>query len=172
MIKDIDNKLTWSYEEKVKDFVKPEVAVLNMSNNKKDFAINALFERGLVKTCDSKTLPYEDKSFKLIINRESEFDLNEVHRCLMKNGYFITEQIGGSDFFSPSDSMYNLENVREEFIENGFRVLYQNQCYPELSFKELEKDEQEKLKAFSNLKFKAHRFIIIAKKVERENESK
>ena len=43
----------------------------------------------------SAPLPFDDRSFDIVINRHSEFDSAEVERCLRPGGVFVTQQVGG-----------------------------------------------------------------------------
>ncbi len=144
----IDNtNLPWVYEEKVKEFIKPEVTVLNIGQSDES-DINYQIDKDLLKICSEIKLPFDDGSFKLVINKFNEYNLEEVVRVLTKNGYFITEEIGSSDFMAENISEnFNLENEREKFIKQGLKIIYENQFYFKLSPKKT-----------------IHRFILIVKK--------
>ena len=53
-----------------------------------------------VKYYDSEKempLPFPDDSFDLVIDRHESYDLSEVRRVLKKNGFFVTQQVGGEN---------------------------------------------------------------------------
>ncbi len=141
-----NSNLPWNYEEKVKEFIKPDVTVLNIGDL--DDEINHLIHNDLLTICNKIKLPFENGSFKLVLNKNKEYDLSEIIRVLTKNGYFILEQVGSSDFTAQELSpLYNLENEREKIIKSGLRIIYENQFYIKISPKKT-----------------IHRFIIITKK--------
>ena len=152
------------------------------------------------KSDDNKPLPFEDGSFDLVINRHEFYDLNEVKRVLKKGGHFITQQVGArnaenlSSFFCPSftraDVLFNLENQVPLFEAAGFRVVYKNQFYPQMKFKDVgalcyhaknipwefpdfsvenSKEKlfllQNKLEEQGEIILNEHRFILVAKKI-------
>ncbi len=178
MIFPVKPKLPWDYTKRLIEFVKPNtnLLIMNIENEEftlsldHDFAFTAvtaykdsecanLLERyGIcVKEAGTK-LDFEDETFDLVLNYQSEYDANEVKRVLKKGGHFITEQIGARDMeelegFKPKiDASYNLENKSAELKNLGFKTVYTNQAYPIL---ETESNE-----------YKLHRFIIVAKKMK------
>ncbi len=53
-----------------------------------------------VKVCrvdDDESLPFEDETFDLVINRHESYSVREVKRILKKKGTFITQQVGGQN---------------------------------------------------------------------------
>ena len=43
---------------------------------------------------DVSRLPFEDRSFDLVINRHGDFDAGELYRVLKPGGAFVTQQVG------------------------------------------------------------------------------
>ena len=97
-----------------------------------------------VKYYDSEKgvpLPFPDDSFDLVIDRHESYDLSEVRRVLKKNGFFVTQQVGGENDlplvkrlcqgFSGSFVGFNLENELPRFRQAGFRVMRSDQAYVE-----------------------------------------
>lgn len=100
--------LPWSYEQKVKDFLKPGVRRLDISG---EWDITA---------CESG-------SFDLVTSYNTGYDLGEVVRVLRKGGFFVTQQIGGRN--RPDMPAYNLENEGPKLEAAGFRMMYSHQAY-------------------------------------------
>ena len=80
-------------------------------------------------------------AFDLVIDRHESYDLSEVRRVLKKNGFFVTQQVGGENDlplvkrlcqgFSGSFVGFNLENELPRFRQAGFRVMRSDQAYVE-----------------------------------------
>ncbi len=58
---------------------------------------------------DDHHLPFEDRTFKLIINRHEYFDAHELVRLLKPSGVFITRQVGGLDNLELNQVLENEE---------------------------------------------------------------
>ena len=92
-------------------------------------------------------LPFEDNTFDIIINRHESFDINEVRRILKTNGIFITQQVGGKNNeilskalikgFKPLYSDNTLDNNLKKLENNLFEILYANEYFPYLRFKDI-----------------------------------
>jgi SAM-dependent methyltransferase len=59
----------------------------------------------VVAVDDSEKLPFSDREFDLVLNRQSGYDRKEVFRILQNNGVFFTQQVSGD----------NLQDLVEEF---------------------------------------------------------
>ena len=92
-------------------------------------------------------LPFEDNAFDIVINRHESFDINEVRRILKTNGIFITQQVGGKNNeilskalikgFKPLYSNNTLDNNIKKLENNLFEILYANEYFPYLRFKDI-----------------------------------
>lgn len=92
-------------------------------------------------------LPFEDNTFDIIINRHASFDINEVMRILKPNGIFITQQVGGKNNeilsktlikgFTPLYADNTLDNNLKNLENNLFEILYSNEYFPSLRFKDI-----------------------------------
>jgi len=49
------------------------------------------------KIKDDNNIPFQNEEFDLIINRHESYSEKEVRRVLKNGGYFITQQVGGSN---------------------------------------------------------------------------
>ncbi|MEG0307596.1 MAG: class I SAM-dependent methyltransferase [Clostridium sp.] len=92
-------------------------------------------------------LPFEDNSFDMIINRHGSYDIAEVRRILKPNGVFITQQVGDKNnevlskaLIKDFKSQYpgnTLEVALNEASKNFFDILYSNEYFPKLRFKDV-----------------------------------
>ena len=92
---------------------------------------------------DDKKLPLKDEQFDLIINRHESYCPYEVIRLLKKGGFFITQQVGGTNDLelnrflgSPINNVtveyqhWNLAFAINELKETGFHIIQQKECFP------------------------------------------
>ncbi|GKU30316.1 class I SAM-dependent methyltransferase [Clostridium folliculivorans] len=96
---------------------------------------------------DDSELPFKDEAFDMIINRHESFDIKEVKRLLKPNGIFITQQVGCRNNeglskalikdFKPPFSKHTLDNNLKEIEKNFFEVLYAQEFFPYLRFKDI-----------------------------------
>ncbi len=96
------------------------------------------------KESDGIMLPFEDKSFDLIINRHGEYDINELYRVLKPGGLFITQQVGRDNdkelikLLLP-DALYTplgstLKDQVSMFNKVGFSIIKQQEAYRPIHF--------------------------------------
>ena len=163
--------LPWDYPQVVREFLRPGVRLLDMGTGGGELLLTlghpyaltsvtegwepnlALCQKKLaplgitVKYYDSEKgmpLPFPDDSFDLVIDRHESYDLSEVRRVLKKNGFFVTQQVGGENDlplirrllpgYPGSFVGFNLENELPKFRAAGFRVLQSLQSYGEGRF--------------------------------------
>ncbi len=164
-----EEMLPWCYEEKVKAFLKPQVKLLDMDTGGGEFLLSLQHPYSLtavtesyppnvehcqkwlaplgiqvVKADSGGILPFAENQFDVVINRHGAYQIEEIKRVLKPNGFFITQQVGGSnarelssflcDHFNPQFPRHNLENESQRFTQAGFRLMYQNQSYPKIRF--------------------------------------
>lgn len=96
---------------------------------------------------DDSELPFEDNTFDIVINRHESFDIKEVERILKSNGIFITQQVGGKNNevlskalikdFTSSYEDNTLDNNLKKLEDNLFDILYANEYFPYLRFKDI-----------------------------------
>lgn len=117
-----ENDLPWNYEEIVRNYLKPEMKLLDIDTGGGEFLLSLghpyhnlaatenyspnveLCKRKLIplgidfrKADAEKILPFDDQSFDLIINRHGNFKPDEIWRVLKNGGLFITEQVGAEN---------------------------------------------------------------------------
>lgn len=93
---------------------------------------------------DDKNLPFDDNTFDIVINRHTSFDVGEVNRILKNRGYFITQQVGGSnntdlskkliDSYIPKFPEHDLKHNHELLIKNNFDILFEDEVYNQSKF--------------------------------------
>lgn len=159
----VEAPLPWDYKQKVLDFLKPQSVILDMGTGGGEFLLSLrhpflqtsvteswqpnfeLCEKKLAplgitvrKTEEDKPLPFADNSFDLVLNRHDSYDVNEVRRVLKPGGYFITQQVGGSNNLrlrallgnnKTAMPSFNLENELLRFKTAGFTVNFCDQAY-------------------------------------------
>jgi SAM-dependent methyltransferase len=93
---------------------------------------------------DYGTLPFENESFDIVINRHGSYDVSEVRRVLREGGIFITEQIGEQngnafserliDDYSSSFAGWNLDNCSNALKDAGFHIDTACENFPAMRF--------------------------------------
>lgn len=154
----------WDYKKKLQEFIKPETRLLDMGTGGGEFLLSLghnlkltsvtegyppnlelckkrLEPMGItVKGVDDEgILDFPDNSFDLVINRHEFYNLQEVKRVLKPNGFFITQQVGGTNnlslskalmpSFEPAMPDFNLENENLRFKQAGFHIMSRDQSY-------------------------------------------
>ncbi len=161
----VSSPLTWSYHSEILKYIRKVDSVLDMGTGggeffsllepfpEKTYATEAYAPNypiakkkleplgvKVVKIEEGGNLPFEDKSFELIINRHEEYSSKEVYRILTDDGIFLTQQVGGTNdnwlrefFLGDVISEYqewNLEFAKTELQNNGFKLLQAMECFP------------------------------------------
>lgn len=164
-----ENDLPWDYEKLVRQYLNSNMSIMDYDTGGGEFllSLNHPFDKTSategyapnVKLCNDKLLPlgihfkecndpsripFEDKSFDLIINRHGDFDAKEFFRLLRCNGIFITEQVGGDNdrdlvemVLPGTDKPFphlNLTEQRRNFENAGFEVVMAEEAYRPIKF--------------------------------------
>ena len=90
------------------------------------------------------TLPFEDNSFDMVINRHGDFNAKEIYRVLKTNGLFITQQVGAENDRElvellcgetelPFPEQY-LRTASRKFEDAGFTILRGEECFRPIRF--------------------------------------
>lgn len=159
----------WDYREKIEDFLKPHSRILDMGTGGGEFLLSLRHPYHLTSVTEGwrpnyelcmehlkplgidvhflendDTLPFADDTFDIVLDRHEAYNLSEVSRVLKRNGYFITQQVGGRNNYSLSQKLikgyrsampaFNLENEVQRFRQAGFSVRYRNQSYRQTVF--------------------------------------
>ena len=163
--------LPWDYCQRVKEFLRPGVRLLDMGTGGGEFLLGLHHPFGLTSVTEGWApnlelcrrrlaplgitvreygseqggpMPFADDSFDLVLSRHESYDLQEVRRVLKRDGFFVTQQVGGENNrpliqrlclgFSGNYVGFNLERELPRFREAGFRVMNSNQAYLEGRF--------------------------------------
>ena len=116
--------LPWDYRERVREFLRPGVRLLDMGTGGGELLLTLRHPYELTSVTEgwapnvelcrkrleplgitvreydserSEPMPFDDDSFDLVLNRHESYDLTEVRRVLKKNGFFLTQQVGGRE---------------------------------------------------------------------------
>ena len=187
------DSLPWDYREKVREFLRPGVRLLDMGTGGGELLLTLghpyeltsvtegwapnlelcrkrLEPLGItVREYDSERgmpLPFEDNSFDLVINRHESYDLSEVRRVLKSNGFFLTQQVGGEN---NRPLIRRLCPGEGRFLDVG-AVVFQASVspweFPDFSVDRCQKallQLQDQLERLGFIPTLEHRFLIVAK---------
>ncbi|NSW53496.1 MAG: class I SAM-dependent methyltransferase [Anaerolineae bacterium] len=88
----------------------------------------------VVQRGEDGSLPFDDGTFDLVINRHGSYTPAELFRVLLPGGIFLTQQVGGNnaiglnEFLSPgilpeySGEAFSILNMADDLRQAGFRV--------------------------------------------------
>ncbi len=90
------------------------------------------------------TIPFEDASFDIVINRHGDFNAGEIYRVLKPDGVFVTQQVGAENdrelaellcgvTESPFPEQY-LDITADKFREAGFTILRGEEAFRPIKF--------------------------------------
>lgn len=149
--------LPWDYKTIIQDNLKEDMMILDYDTGGGEFllSLNHPFQNTAAtegyppnvelckgkllplginfKACsDCTTIPFDDESFDMIINRHGDFNAKEAYRLLKKGGLFITEQVGEEndrdlvEMVLPNTAIpfpgLNLKEQVKGFEEAGFSI--------------------------------------------------
>lgn len=163
------DNLPWDYREIILKYLKPSDKLLDMGTGGGEFLltlnhpyhltsvtesyppnVQLCFDKlsplgiEVKQTFDDKKLSFDDSTFDIVISRHESFDVSEVNRILKSGGYFITQQVGGSnntdlskkliDNYIPKYPEYDLKHTRALLINNNFDILFEDEVYNQTKF--------------------------------------
>ena len=164
-----ENDIPWDYEKVIRGYLTDDMKILDMDTGGGEFLLSlghpyentaategyppnveicrdTLVPLGIdLRECtDVSSLPFEDGSFDMIINRHGSFDPKEISRVLRKGGLFITQQVGCDndrdlvisvlpDAPVPFPDM-KLSVQKQAFAEAGFSILRGEEHYGAINF--------------------------------------
>lgn len=166
---DVENDLPWNYEKIVRNYLSYSKQIMDYDTGGAEFLLSLnhpydmtsategykpnvelckerLLPLGVnFKECsDPKNIPFRDCSFDLMINRHGNFEPNEIHRLLKKDGIFITEQVGGDNDRDLVDMVLpktpkpfphlNLSTQRVNFEKVGFQIINTEEAFRPIKF--------------------------------------
>lgn len=90
------------------------------------------------------TMPFDDDSFDIVINRHGNYNADELYRVLKPKGLFITQQVGSDndrelvELLCPgSTKMFATANLKKQsqiLANAGFRILMGEEAYRAIRF--------------------------------------
>jgi ubiquinone/menaquinone biosynthesis C-methylase UbiE len=89
------------------------------------------FEVEVIFTDETRKVPFDDKSFDLVLNRHSGFNVSELARLIKSGGVFFTQQVDGPDDEKSLAREFGVENkwpentlkvVVKKLEQNGFEI--------------------------------------------------
>jgi SAM-dependent methyltransferase len=165
---DEDNALPWDYKKIIKAHLKPEMKILDIDTGGGEFVLSLghdphnisvtenyepnfilckekLSPLGItVVKASASSLPFEDESFDLILNRHGDLCPKEIFRVLKEDGLFITQQVGAYNdrelvrLILPKAKIpfpdQILSTKAAEFESEGFEILEENEAYHLMRF--------------------------------------
>lgn len=165
----VSDNLPWDYREIILKYLKPSDKLLDLGTGGGEFLLtlnhpynltsvtesyppnvelcyNKLSPLGIEvkQTYDDNYLPFDDNTFEIVISRHESFDAGEVNRILKSGGYFITQQVGGSnnidlskkliDNYIPNCPEHDLNHNRNLLLMKNFDILFEDEVYNQTKF--------------------------------------
>lgn len=163
------NDLPWNYREIILSLLKPDMKLLDIDTGGGEFLLSLGHPHGNTAATEAYppnvqlcrevllplgidfrfgdgggTLPYDDESFDIIINRHGDFNAVDIYRMLKPGGYFITQQVGAENDRElvelllgktplPFPEQY-LSIASQKFREAGFCILHSDECFRPIRF--------------------------------------
>ena len=153
--------LSWSYRNKVKAAMTGKHSLLDMGTGGGEFLsslvplpeftcategyepnISVARERleplsvKVYQVYDDVSLPFEDETFEVVINRHESYSAGEVKRVLKNEGIFVTQQVGGLNdkelnelLGAPRFELYDwdLKTAVSSLTESGLEIVEQRE---------------------------------------------
>ena len=98
----------------------------------------------LRECADAAHIPFEDRSFDIVINRHGDFEPKELKRILKPGGMFITQQVGDRndrdlvEMVLPDTAVpfagRNLKVQAKAFEDAGFEILHKDEAFMPIRF--------------------------------------
>ena len=117
-----ENDLPWDYKQIVLSYLKEDMELLDIDTGGGEFLLSLhhpyhnmsategyppnvlLCERTLLplgidfkEMSQYDSMPFDDNSFDIIINRHGNYNVEELYRVIKPNGLFITQQVGSDN---------------------------------------------------------------------------
>ena len=166
---DQDLDLPWDYRQIIKQYLHGDMKILDYDTGGGEFLLSlehpfdktaategyppnaelcreTLLPLGIdFRECNNPaSIPFEDESFDMILNRHGSFHAEELYRLLKKGGIFITEQVGGDndmdlvEMVLPNTEIpfpdLNLREQKKVFENAGFQIIEAADAYRPIRF--------------------------------------
>ncbi len=161
--------IPWDYDAIVRLFLKPDMKLMDYDTGGGEYLLSLrhpyentaategyppnvelcrkkLIPLGIdLRECaDAAHIPFEDRSFDIVINRHGDFEPKELKRILKPGGMFITQQVGDRndrdlvEMVLPDTAVpfagRNLKVQAEAFEEAGFEILQKDEAFMPIRF--------------------------------------
>ena len=165
-------EIPWDYEKIVKSYLKDNLRILDIDTGGGEMLLTFHHPYSMtsatesypasVELCKKKliplgidfheasnysSLPFDNESFDIILNRHGSYEPVEVKRLLKPGGIFITQQVGGNNnielrrLLCPNAKYdfadHLLKNELPKFINAGLKVIQSDECYFKSEFYDL-----------------------------------
>ena len=166
---DLNLDLPWDYRQIIKQYLHDDMKILDYDTGGGEFLLSlehpfdktaategyppnaelcreTLLPLGIdFRECNNPaSIPFEDESFDMILNRHGSFHAEELYRLLKKGGIFITEQVGGDndmdlvEMVLPNTEIpfpdLNLREQKKVFEDAGFLIIEAADAYRPIRF--------------------------------------
>lgn len=164
-----DNDLPWDYKQIILSYLKGDIKLLDIDTGGGEFLLSLhhpyhntsategyppnvlLCERTLLplgidfkKMSQYNSMPFDDNSFNIVINRHGNYNVEELYRVIKPNGLFITQQVGSHndrkliellcpDLPKPFPNA-TLQIQSELFRKEGFSIIRGEEAYRPIKF--------------------------------------
>ena len=164
-----ENDLPWDYKQIVLSYLKEDMELLDIDTGGGEFLLSLnhpyhnmsategyppnvlLCERTLLplgidfkEMSQYDSMPFDDNSFDIIINRHGNYNVEELYRVIKPNGLFITQQVGSDNdkelirllcpdavkLFQNANLNYQLKLFQNE----GFSITLGEEAYRPIKF--------------------------------------
>ncbi len=164
-----ENDLPWDYNRIVQSYLKEDMKLLDIDTGGGEFLLSlnhphcntsategyppnvALCVKTLLpigidfrEMSRYDSMPFDDNSFDIVINRHGNYDVEELYRVLKPNGLFITQQVGRDNdkefivLLCPEHTnpfpLAALKPQCEQFKKAGFTILRSKEAYRPIKF--------------------------------------
>lgn len=164
-----DNDLPWDYKQIILSYLKGDIKLLDIDTGGGEFLLSLhhpyhntsategyppnvlLCERTLLplgidfkEMSQYSSMPFDDNSFNIVINRHGNYNAEELYRVIKPNGLFVTQQVGSHndreliellcpDLPKPFPNA-TLQIQSELFRKEGFSIIRGEEAYRPIKF--------------------------------------
>lgn len=164
-----EKDLPWDYRKIVLRYLQPQMRLLDVDTGGGEFLLSlnhphentaateayppnvALCRQSLLPLGidfrpgdGTKTLPFDDNSFDMVINRHGDYNASDLYRILKPGGIFVTQQVGAQndrelvellcgEIPLPFPEQY-LDTAAGKFRDAGFEILEARECFRPIKF--------------------------------------
>jgi len=167
-----DTNFPWDYKQRILTDLSPDMKLLDVDTGGGEFLLSlghpkentsateayppnaklcrdTLIPMGIDfrEAVGNSSLPFEDESFHMVIDRHGDYNAQEFYRILKKGGLVVMQQVGAENdaelaelllgTHNPPFPEMRLEIIRQQFEEAGFEVLEAQECFRPIRFMDI-----------------------------------